>query len=329
MGDAVSRAALVVAALLMAGCSAKDSTNSDAKASGRPSAIPVRVGIVSTANLQELVSGPGKIVALVQQKVRAPFAGTLTSLRAADGDRVAAGQVLGSVVSRDSEAALSGAREMLRGASSQAEKLDAERALKLAEKNLVQAPVRSSASGVVLSHAASAGDRVSEDQEILTVAETNSVAFVADIPQSEVAKIQPGQLASIEFPGRSQPLAGSVHDILASANPADLTAPVRVDFRAIPGDFPIGTFATARIIVRDRLGAAVVPESALLRDDVSGITRIALVTPDSKTHWVAVTPGLTQSGRTEILSPPFTAGSRVIVSGQVGLTEGATVSPLP
>jgi multidrug efflux pump subunit AcrA (membrane-fusion protein) len=325
----VKRFSILLLAALAAGCSRKDSENFDREAAGGKSAIPVSVGIVSSANLQEVVSGPGKVVALLQQKVRTPFAGTLTVLHAADGDRVAAGQVIGSVVSRDSEAALSGSREMVRGAVSPAEKSDAERALELAQKNLVEAPIRSSVAGVVLSHSASAGDRVSEDQEIVTIAETNSLVLVADIPQSEVPRIRSQQPASIEFPGRSDAVPATVHDVLASANSTDLTAPVRLDFREIPRDLPVGTFATARITVRYRPGAIVAPESAILRDDVSGVTRMALVTLDGKAHWIAVTPGLTQSGQTEIMSPVLKAGQRVIVGGQIGLPEGAAVSPLP
>ena len=323
------RLSLAALALLAAACSAKDREAPDAGTREAKAAIPVRLGAVSKADLRETVSGPGKVVALVQQKVRTPFAGKLTALLVADGDRVSAGQVLGSVVSRDSEAALSGAREMMRGATSQSEKSDAQQALKLAEKNLVSAPIRSSAAGVVLSHAASSGDRVAEDQEIVTIAETSSFALVADIPQADAARVRSGQPVSIEFPGRGPAVAGEVHDVLSSTNSTDLTAPVRIDFRNLPKDVPAGTFATARITVRERPGATVAPDSAFLRDDVSGVVRIALVNPDGKAHWIAVVPGLTQSGVTEIASPPLPAGQRVVVGGQVGLPEGAALSPLP
>jgi multidrug efflux pump subunit AcrA (membrane-fusion protein) len=60
--------------------------------------------------LSEVVTGPGHTAALSQQKVRAPFAGTLVELRVTDGDTVRRGQVLGTIVSRESEAALAGAR---------------------------------------------------------------------------------------------------------------------------------------------------------------------------------------------------------------------------
>ena len=54
-------------------------------------AIPVRVAAASRATLADVVSGPGRTAALTQQRIRAPFAGTLTELAVADGDRVRRG----------------------------------------------------------------------------------------------------------------------------------------------------------------------------------------------------------------------------------------------
>ena len=74
-----------------------------------------------------------------------------------------------------------------------------------------------------------------------------------------------------------------------------------------------------------RLEALVPPAAAVMRDDISGISRVALVTPAGLTHWVNVTTGATQGGNVEIQLPALTVGQRVIVSGQVGLPEGSKV----
>jgi RND family efflux transporter MFP subunit len=283
---------------------------------------------VTRASLTEIVTGPGRTAALVQQKVRAPFAGTLTELHVIDGDPVQRGQVLGTIVSRESEAALSGARAMVREARSGAEKQDAERALTLAEKNLVHAPLRASADGTVLSHSASQGDRVSEDQEILTIEDASSIVFLADIPQGELPRIRPGQNASLEIGGGSHPVPGVVHGVLPNANPADFTAPVRIDLRPGSNRLALGLFGTARIIVGRRENVLVLPDSALLRDDVTGVARVAAVR-EGRAHWLVVTTGLRESGRIEITSGNLSETDRVVVSGQVGLPEGAPVSPQP
>ena len=287
----------------------------------------VRVAAVARATLPITVSAPGRTAALTQQKLRAPFAGTLTELSVADGDPVARGRSLGTIVARESEAALSGAREMLRHAATPAEKSDAERALALAQRNLVRKTLVASWDGAVISHAASAGDRVSEDQEILTMSDSSSLVFLADVPQTDLSRIRPGQKVTVAMAGARAPIEASVHAVLPGANPADFTGQVRADLRSA-GTLPIGLFGTARILVGERAGVAVLPDAAILRDDVSGVSRVCLAV-NGKAHWIDVTAGIKDSGRTEIVSPPLADGQTAIVSGLVGLPEGKSIAIEP
>ena len=204
MGDAVRRCAALWIAVTLLSCKGAGQKETASKADPTPEApTPVRVAAVSKQTLPVFVSGPGKTSALVQQKVRAPFAGTLTSLSVSDGDPVQRGQTVGTIVARDSEAALSGAREMLREAATPAEKRDAERAVAIAEKNLVRKPLTAAWDGAVLSHAASPGDRLAEDQEILAVNDASSLVFLADVPQADLLRIRPGQKVRLQIAGGS------------------------------------------------------------------------------------------------------------------------------
>jgi RND family efflux transporter MFP subunit len=321
-----SAALLLACGLAVAAC--RKGEDPAERADKRPApesvAVPVRVAPITRAALSRVVSAPGQTNALTQQKVRAPFAGTLLELRVVDGDTVRRGQDVGVIVSRDSEAALSGARQMVRGASTPEEKADADRALALAERNLIRTTIHAEADGAVISHAAAAGDRVSEDQELLTIAERSSLVFVANAAQSDLPAVRPGQSVSVELAGRPRPIAGVVHDVLPAANPGDFTAPIRVDLRESAPGMAIGLFGTARITVESR-EAATVPDAAIVRDDVSGVARVALVR-DGKAHWVDVVTGLRGAAGTEIVSPPLSPSDSVVVSGQVGLPEGARVT---
>ncbi len=327
--------ALAVAALLVfsSGCRKSDAETPPEKSDARPvatsSGTPVRVAAVTKADLAEVVTGPGRTVAIVRQQVRVPFSSTLVELKVSDGDTVRKGDVLGSVVSRESDAALSGAREMARDARTPAEKSDAARAVQLAEKNLVRLPLASAVDGVVVSHAASPGDRLSEGQEVLTLSAADSIVFVADVAQGEVTQVRPGQPVTIVFVGRTQTVPGRVHDALPAANPADLTVPVRIDFGSKDLRLPVGLFGTARIQVGQHRNATVVPPAAVLRDDITGSTRIAMVTPDGKVHWIEVRTGLSDGVVTEILGRTLAVKQVVIVAGQTGLPEGAAVVVQP
>lgn len=324
----VRRALLAVA--LFAACTKRE--DKPAEASGpppAPAAVPVRAGVAARATLEETVRAPGKTAALVQQKVRAPFAGTLTEFTVVDGDPVRKGQRLGAIVSRESEAALSGAREMASEARTPAEKRDAERAVALAEQALVKRALLAPADGAVLTHGAAPGDRVAEDQDLLTIAEASAIVFLADAPQSDVERIKPGQQALVELAGQTRPATGTVHAILPGANPADFTAPVRIDLAAGAAGIRVGLFGTAQIAVGTHRDAVVVPPQAILRDDVTGVSRLATIREDGKAHWIEVQTGLSEPDRLEIVSPALAPGTRVIVSGQVGLPEGSPVSIQP
>src|SRR5205823_5767651 len=171
---------------------------------------------VARMTLQETVSGPGRTEALRQVRVRAPFTGTLVALRVADGDGVARGEEIAALVSRNSAAALAGARAMLDAASTAAD-------------------------------------------------------------------------------------SGDAH--LPAASGENLSAPVRIDVAALPGPVALGLFGTARITVGKRTGALVVPAAAVLRDDVYGTSRVAVVLPDGTARWVQVTTGIREGDAVEITAP--------------------------
>lgn len=315
---------LIFVAGVAAGCGTRSETSSTPPAQDPAAGTPVRVEIVTRATLSEMISAPGRTSAITEQKVRAPFAGTLKELLVADGDTVSRGQLLGTVLARDSDAALSGAREMTRESKSPGEAKDAERALVLAEKNLIRALLRASANGTVISHVANRGDRLTEGQEILTISDWGSIVFLADVPQSDLPKISPGQNASVEFGGRPHPIPGTVYATLPAANAADFTAPVRIDLQGVSGRLAAGLFGTARITVGRHSGVLAVPDTAILRDDVTGVSRVAIV-DQALARWVVITTGLTEKGRTEVTSGSLSEGQKVIIEGQVGLPEGSPV----
>ncbi len=325
MSAALRRSGALLAGLLLAvGCHGGGSSES---AQPTPTAIagtPVQVAEVTLADLAETVSAPGRTEALVTQQVRAPFAGTVTELAPVVGDRVTKGERVGTMVARDAEAALEGARQMVREATGPRERADAERALELARRNLVVTPLESSAAGVVVSRSAASGDRVAQDAELLGVAAADSLVFVADLAQSDLARVHPGQAATVALTGRTGALPGTVHGVMATANAAAMTVPVRIDL-ASPGAVPaVGMFGTVRITVAHRRQVPVVPDAAVLTDDVTGVKRLAEVA-DGKAHWVEVATGLAEDGRVEITRPTLSPGTQVIVGGQVGLPDGAPV----
>jgi multidrug efflux pump subunit AcrA (membrane-fusion protein) len=319
-------------AVLFAACRGRtvgqDSARVDSAGAG---ATPVSVVEIRLADLGVTVSAPGRTDVLRPLHVRAPFAGAVASLSVADGDRVTAGAKMGTVVARASIAALAGARAMLYAARTDAERSDAQRALDLATRNVVESPLQAPEAGVVVSHTANAGDLVNDGDDILVIAPAGAVSFIAQLAQSDLPHIRPGQSVAVDLAAHAAPLSGRVHGVLPAASTENLSAPVRIDFVAGGGAIGTGLFGTARIAVGERRQVPVVPEAALLQDDVYGTTQVAIVgpAPDRRAHWVRVTPGVRDAGLVEILAPSLPPGTIVIVSGQVGLPEGAPVRAQP
>ena len=291
---------------------------------GGAAGTPVRVGHVLRDTLRILVTASGRTEVLEEETVRAPFAGTLTRLDVIDGDQVTSGEALASMISRSSEATLEGAQAMLRSARTAADSADAREALQLARRNLVERVLEAPSAGVVLSHAASPGDRLSEGDEILRVAAAGSAVFVAEVPQNELTLIRTGQPAWIRLAAMTDTLAGTVHGILPAASSSTFSAPVRIDFHRGLKTPAVGLFGTAIIVVGQRAGILSVPVAAVLTDDITGVSRVAVVR-DGRVAWVTVQTGITDRGRIEISGPGIAAGDAVIVSGQVGLPDGAAV----
>jgi len=292
-------------------------------------AVPVKIARVERKTLDVVVSAPGRTAVLEAQVISAPFDGVLRTLTVTDGDRVRTGEVVGAVVSINSVAAVAGAEQMLRAARTPGQRADAERALRVARRATVAAPLRVPETGVVVSHAAAEGDRVSLHQEILKVAATDSIVFIASVVQTDLPRVHAGEHATIDLSSGGPPREGVVHDILPTASSTDFTAPVRIDLTPPAPGLTLGLFGTAHVVVGRHPDATVVPTVAILHDDVTGTSRIARVDATDHAHWVEVTPGIERHGDVEIVRPALAEGQRVVVSGLVGLPEGAAVEVRP
>ncbi len=288
-------------------------------------AVPVTIATARIVDLPVVVNGPGRTATGEKLDIRAPFDGVLVDLAVADGDHVTTDQVLGSIISQDSAAALAGAREMLRSARTQTERRDARRARALARRYLVKKPLRAPEAALVLSHNVDEGAHVTANESIVTLVPVVDIMFMAQIAQPDLQSVRAGQPASIELASSPQPLAGTVHAILPGASSTDLTAPVRIDFSPHSQPRLLVLYRGAHITVGHHPHALVVPVQAVVRDDVTGVARVAVIDHTDHAHWVQVQTGLQHDGLVELVSAPLSAGARVVVAGQVGLPEGAHV----
>ncbi|HEY8312407.1 MAG TPA: HlyD family efflux transporter periplasmic adaptor subunit [Gemmatimonadaceae bacterium] len=303
-----------------------DSTSADSTAKQASAATPVTMGRVMSRTLEVTVIAPGVLDVGEDVRVRAPFNGVLSAVTVNVGDVVAAGQRIGSIIAENSDAALRGAGAMVAGATTSAEKSAATRALQVARENLVTAPLRVEKSGVVIARPASTGERVLQGDSIVSVAATGRMIFLADVAQTDLMRVRPGQRARITLAARTGSVPATVHGVMPSDTGSLAAMRVRLDL--VPRSTPptVGMFGSATIVVAQRTNATVVPKAALVRDDITGVTKIALVDAQNVAHWTEVTPGVVDSAWAEILRPQLVVGQRVVTTGMAGLPDSTRVS---
>ena len=310
--------------LLFTGCA----RHAEEDAGGAHPVVPVRVQRLEQRSVVPRVTVQGQWRLSDSLVVAAPFRAYVESIRPRAGDRVEKGAAIGTLITYESRAALHGAEILIQQAHTPAERDEAERARRLAERDLIRVPLVAHATGTVLRRSVEPGSEVAESGELLTVAIDGSVVFEAHVPRAEAARVMLGARAEIALEGGGV-VPTQVQRRLPQAGEADQTAlfwlnpVVREPFGLL------GRFGTASIEAGARHASVLVPDSALVEDDLTGEVRVARVLPGNVAVWTLVRLGPAQPGAHELLAPALPPGTLVLVSGQRGLPDSTRVSIQP
>ena len=251
-----------------------------------------------TALPQEIeFSGP--LVAPNTAVVRAKASGTLLSLSVAEGSRVAAGQTLGRIdlaemASRIAERSAN--IESARAAVLQAERahasnerlaaqqfispsavdnsrmaLDTTRAtLAAAQASLdttrvalrdgaVLAPI----SGIVAKRHALPGEKVSMEQQLLTIVDLAKLELAGSVATHEVARLAPGMAVQVRVEGVAAPVAGRIARIAPAAEAGTRSIGLTVEIANPREALRAGQYALAKVALADPQPRLVLPLTAV------------------------------------------------------------------
>jgi len=280
---------------------AKCSDNADTK--NKPQVTleftPAEVVRPVLAAMPERIEFSGPLMAPRTAVVRAKAAGTLLSLNVAEGSRVKAGQTLGTIdlsdlQSRAAEraAGVDSAKARLAEAErlhasnidlanqkfisanaleSSAATLEAARAqLKSAQAQLStlalgirEAALTAPISGVVGKRNVVPGEKLSAEQELLTVVDLNELELAGVVGTHQVTLLKPGQKLAVRVEGAPAAVEGRIDRIAPSAEAG--TRGIRVVVLVPnPGDaFRAGQYASAVVMLDDSAQRLTVPVSAV------------------------------------------------------------------
>ena len=314
----------------------------------------------SMARLPGVVEFSGPLVAPQTAMVRAKASGTLLSLTVSEGSRVRAGQVLGRIELAELNTRVAERYAMLesaRAALGQAERthasnerlaaqqfisaialensrgaMDSARAnlnaaqasLETARVGLREASLLAPISGIVAKRHALPGEKVSVEQQLLTIVDLSKLELAGNIGTHEVARLSPGMAVQVQVEGVDTPVAGRVARIAPAAEPGTRSIGVTIELANPKEQLRAGQYALARATLTDDTDRLTLPASALGKtngqDHVwvieSGVLARRAVTLGRRDE---------RAGRVEVLQG-VTPASQVLGARFDNLREGAKAS---
>lgn len=261
--------------------------------------LPHELVSATLSPIDEVIEFSGPLVAAGTAVVRAKVPGTLAALSVEEGSRVRAGQVIGRIQAQEAESRAqerSALLESARAAKAQAQRahaqneslaaqryisqaaleasqaaLDtaraqaaaAEAALNTARLSLSDASVVAPIGGLVSRRHALPGEKVSPEQNLVTVVDIARLELAGVVGTHEVARLRPGMAVQVRVEGVSAPIAGSIARIAPAAEPGSRSIGVVV---VLPNPGEVmkgGQFAVAQVRLSEATARLTLPEAAV------------------------------------------------------------------
>jgi multidrug efflux pump subunit AcrA (membrane-fusion protein) len=326
--------ALVAACLVAAACRQQQSDDEENRSAVR-AVVSVQTGRVVEAPATDRIAAFGHTDALKKEKLYAPLAGRIVSLRAFEGTATRKGDTIAVIETKESESALRGAESILQSAKTPAQRAEGERMLELARTSRNSIAVKAKFDGYVSTRTVSEGELVAENAELMTIVDLATVDFIAEVGLRDLPSIAAGQQASVTFPAMPGfSWAAAVVAINPQSDPQSQTVHVRIEFikhmephlRAMLRTAMNGS---AFIVTGTRAHALFAPKAALLRDDVTSTYAVVTVTKDSLALRIPVRIGTTTDSTVEVSGEGIAPGVVVITTGQYALADSTRVTTPP
>ncbi len=322
----------VLLALTMQSCNRHRAGDEDQEEASPPAVVQVHAGTVERGDMPVTVTVTGKTEVLKKEKVFAPTAGKIVSLRVLEFQPVREGDILAVIRTKESQAAVDGARALLQSATTEKQKAEAQQALELASGSQASAVVRATLNGVVSTRSVTEGEWVSENSELLTIIDPATVYFVARVPLRDVGEIRVGQRAVVRFPAVQGKVVAGVVDALSPQS--DLQSQtvglrMRLPESARGAGLRPEMAGTADIVIGMHRGVLLVRTPALLRDDETGAYTVVTITSDSLALRVPVRMVARNDSIAEISGDALREGTLVVREGNYALADSTKLRILP
>jgi RND family efflux transporter MFP subunit len=177
--------------------------------------------------------------------------------------------------------------------------------------------------GVITRKLAEIGDLAMPGKPLMEIESPGSLRFEADLPETMIDRVKPGDKLQVRIATLKQPLEGTASEISPIADAASRTFLVKFDLPAAAG-LRSGQFGRVAIPMEETK-VLQVPRVAVMK---RGQLEMVFVARDGRASLRLVKTGADLNGGVGILSG-LEEGEQVIVSDVAKLTDGQPVTPKP
>ena len=267
---------------------------------------PVTVTTINNQDIAEYVELNATSSFMERAIVKASINGYIQAETPQNGKYVRAGQVLFTLVTKESKAI-----------GNVINKLDS------SFKFTGITSIRASKSGYisVLNH--QKGDFVQEGEQLAIISNNKSLVFLMDVPYELNASVRNQKNVQLILPD-GEILNGSVSSALPSVDSVSQTQ--RIIINVNPSHpIPENLIAKVKLIKTAHPEAASLPKEAVLANETQEEFWVMKMLNDSTAVKVVVQKGMETSDRIEIKHPKFNPKDRIVVTGNYGLADTAKV----
>lgn len=183
--------------------------------------------------------------------------------------------------------------------------------------------IAASQSGYVTQLNHQLGDYVQDGEQLAVISNANSFGFVLNIPYELRRYISIGKAADVLLPDGTI-LKGTITSFLPTIDSASQTQTAMVKVSSAM-QIPENLIVKVRMIKTQKTGATSLPKEAILTDEAQAAFWVMKMIDSVTAVKVDVIKGLETGGRVEIVSPKFSSGDKILLSGNYGLPDTAKV----
>lgn len=267
---------------------------------------PVTIVPVAFESVTSSFDLPAVSTFMNKSVIRATTTGTIENVSINQGDFISAGQQLFTIRTREAMAL----GNMAGNDSS------------LAFKGLIT--ITSHNDGVISSLSYRKGDFVQEGDELAVVSEQNSLVFILEVPFELEKYVGNNRNCLIDLPGSNQ-IKGTITGKLSEMDLQSQT--VRYVVKTLTSEhLPGGLIASVKMVRSKNDKALVLPKQAVLGDETQTEFWVMKLINDSTAVKVVVSKGFENNEKVEITHPDFLVSDHVILTGNYGLPDTASIS---